>query len=105
MRGCGLQVQEAAEQRVVMKTTTRSNIRRGVASNDYSEQQNIAIRTSLFFEALCLFTRDVPALPPQDHLLYPCTQSNISLGKSQTASPVAKIDPAEGTQVSPKGQA
>ena len=36
LRGCGLRVQEAAEQRVVMKTITRSNIRGGIAPNDYS---------------------------------------------------------------------
>jgi hypothetical protein len=33
LRGCGTQVQEAAEQRVVMKTITCSNIRGGIAAN------------------------------------------------------------------------
>jgi hypothetical protein len=104
LRGCGLQVQEAAEQHVVMKTITRSNIRGSTAPNVYSEEQSIAIRAFLICEALCLFIRDVPALSPQDHLVYLCTYFIISR-RRQTASSVAKIDPAGGTQVSPKGQA
>jgi hypothetical protein len=48
LRGCDLQVQEAAEQRVVMKTITRSNIRGGIAPTRYSKNRALRFAPFLF---------------------------------------------------------
>lgn len=65
LRGCGLRVQEAAEQRLVIKTRKCSNIRGRHCSKGLSRTYRASrFAPFLIFEALCLFTRDVPALHP-----------------------------------------